>query len=80
MKQAAKAIICENGQYLLQLRDDKASIPYPNCWSFFGGEIETGEIPWQALQRELMEEINWCTDEKIFLFISSTIIFFKFRN
>ena len=41
MKQAAKAIIYENDQYLLQLRDDKASIPYPNCWSFFGGEIET---------------------------------------
>ena len=68
MKHAAKAIIYENDQYLLQLRDDKVSIPYPNCWSFFGGEIETGETPWQALQRELMEEINWCTDEKTFLY------------
>tara|TARA_B100000315_G_C14391636_1_gene502264 strand:+ start:182 stop:577 length:396 start_codon:yes stop_codon:yes gene_type:complete len=43
----------------LQLRDNNPVIAYPNTWSFFGGEIDLGETPWQALQRELDEEISW---------------------
>ena len=68
MKQASKAIIYYKQQYLLQLRDDNPDIPYPNCWSFFGGEIGDSETPWEALQRELQEELNWYPNHGNFLY------------
>ena len=68
MKEAAKAIIHKDGEYLLQLRSNIPSIVYPNCWSFFGGEIEEGETPWQALQRELEEELEWIPEHGSFLY------------
>lgn len=68
MKKVAKAIIHKDDEFLLQLRDDDPSISYPNCWSFFGGEIEPGETPWQALQRELEEEIEWRPKQGSFLY------------
>lgn len=45
-------------KFLLVLRDNKKEIPYPNHWSILGGGIEKLESPKQALQRELLEEIN----------------------
>ena len=59
MLTVSKAIIYQQDEYLLQLRDRGPGIAYPDCWSFFGGEIEAGESPWQALQRELEEELEW---------------------
>ena len=59
IRQIAKAIIYHEGKFLLQLRDNRPDIAYPNCWSFFGGEIESEETPWQALQREVEEELEW---------------------
>ena len=64
----AKAIIYRGGSYLLQLRDDSSDISYPNQWSFFGGEIELGETPWQALVRELEEELEWRPEKGGFLY------------
>lgn len=43
---------------LLQHRDARAPI-YPECWSFFGGGIESGETPLQAVIRETWEEIHY---------------------
>ena len=63
----SKAIIFDKDYYLLQLRDNIPTITYPNCWSFFGGEIEDGERPWEALQREIREELNWYPSEGKFL-------------
>ncbi|MEI6126224.1 MAG: NUDIX domain-containing protein [Pseudomonadota bacterium] len=47
------------GKILLQLRDNKASIPYPNCWGTFGGQIEDGETPREAMLREIKEELKY---------------------
>ena len=43
----------------MQLRDNIKGIKHPNCWSFFGGGIESNESPEIALKRELVEELNW---------------------
>ena len=66
--EVAKAVIFKNNKYLFQLRDDDPKISYPNYWSFFGGEIEPGETPWQALQREVEEELEWRPRGGTFLF------------
>ena len=43
---------------LLQLRDDRPDLLYPGCWTTFGGAVEDGETPDEALHRELLEEIE----------------------
>jgi len=48
----------EDGKYLLQKRDDYPHIWYPGHWGCFGGAIDEGESPQQALQRELQEELG----------------------
>jgi len=68
MLTVSKAIIYQRGEYLLQLRDRTLGITYPDRWSFFGGAIEAGESPWQALQRELEEELEWRPESGGFLY------------
>jgi 8-oxo-dGTP diphosphatase len=59
MKKIA-AIILENpaGEILLMLRDNKPSIPFPDHWDIFGGHLEEGETPEEALVREIKEELD----------------------
>lgn len=45
-------------KYLFVLRDNKPNILYSNMWGLFGGGIEPGENPLEAIKRELNEEIN----------------------
>ena len=56
----ALAMLQRDGCWLLQLRDDIDTIIYPGHWGLFGGHVEAGEAPEQAVLRELEEEIGWC--------------------
>ena len=55
----ALAMLKREGRWLLQLRDDDDSIIYPGHWGLFGGHLERGETPIEAVIRELDEEIRW---------------------
>ncbi|KAF0653675.1 ADP-ribose pyrophosphatase [Cyanobium sp. Copco_Reservoir_LC18] len=55
----ALAMLEREGRWLLQLRDDIEGIVHPGCWGLFGGHLDPGERPEQAILRELREEIGW---------------------
>jgi 8-oxo-dGTP diphosphatase len=67
MKEIA-AIILENdkGELLLALRDNKPGIPFPNHWDLIGGHVEEGEMPEEALVREVKEELDIELKEYVF--------------
>jgi 8-oxo-dGTP pyrophosphatase MutT (NUDIX family) len=54
----AALIQLADGRYVLQLRDAKPDIFFPDCWGCFGGAIDSGETPEAALVRELGEELG----------------------
>jgi 8-oxo-dGTP pyrophosphatase MutT (NUDIX family) len=56
---AAALIVTADARYLMQLRDDKPGIFFPGWWGCFGGAIEPGERPEEAMRRELAEELAW---------------------
>lgn len=60
MEHAVVAVLLTTAQneVVLQLRDNKPAIPYPNCWTLFGGAVEAGETPDAAVRRELWEELE----------------------
>ena len=55
---SVKAIIIKKNQYLLQLRDNKKNIFFPNYWGLFGGRLEDGEKYQNGIIREIKEETN----------------------
>ena len=56
--QSAHAILLLDGQYILQLRDDKPNIAAPGQWTLFGGMIAGGETPMKCIRREIFEELS----------------------
>ena len=56
------ALLCDN-RLLTILRDDKASIPYPNMWELPGGGREGEETPFECVQREVFEELGLKLEE-----------------
>ena len=59
----AALLVADDGRYLMQLRDDLPQIFYPGHWGCFGGAVDPGEPPEQALRRELREEIEFSVNE-----------------
>lgn len=55
----AALIQLEDGRYLMQHRDNMPSIWYPGHWGCFGGAVDEGESPLEALRRELYEELSF---------------------
>jgi 8-oxo-dGTP pyrophosphatase MutT (NUDIX family) len=55
----AAIILLPGGRYLLQHREDRAGISFPNAWGLFGGARESGENADAALRREMMEELEF---------------------
>ena len=55
---AAGMILTSCGHYVMQQREDKPHVSLPGYVGFFGGGIEPGEDAWQALKREMMEELE----------------------
>ncbi|MDI7218292.1 NUDIX domain-containing protein [Leptospira santarosai] len=59
MSHAVKALIYRDDQrILLQQRDYTPGIIFQGYWTFFGGQVESGENLKDALSRELEEELG----------------------
>ncbi len=67
MKKIAAIIFYNNqGELLLYKRDNKPGIPFPGHWDLFGGHVEEGETPEEALVREVKEELGYDLKEYSF--------------
>jgi 8-oxo-dGTP pyrophosphatase MutT (NUDIX family) len=55
----AALLVLDDGRYVMQLRDTLPGIFFPGHWGCFGGALEEGEQPIDALRRELREEIEF---------------------
>lgn len=58
----AALLVLDDGRYVMQLRDALPDIFYPNHWGCFGGAVDAGERPIEALRRELREELEYEPD------------------
>ena len=56
---AAALLVTSDGRYLMQHRDPLPGIFFPGWWGLFGGALDHGEKPEQALRRELEEELGF---------------------
>jgi 8-oxo-dGTP diphosphatase len=79
---SSTSILVHNNKILLILRDDKPEIPEPNTWQLPGGGVEEGEDYFQAISRELQEEISIIPKQLKYLGSApgDTKVFFAFLN
>ena len=64
------ALLCDD-KLLTILRDDKASIPYPNMWELPGGGREGEETPFECVQREGFEELGLKLEEAAIVWVKA---------
>lgn len=57
MRRVVACVLIKDGKFVLQHRDNNTTY-YPNTWGFFGGHIEGGEKPEDAVVREIKEELG----------------------
>jgi 8-oxo-dGTP pyrophosphatase MutT (NUDIX family) len=55
----AAILVLEDGRYLMQQRSARPDIWYPGHWGCFGGAVDAGEPPLEAMRRELREELEY---------------------
>jgi len=66
-KVAATIFVNEKKEFLFYLRDNKSTISYPGMWALIGGHLDGNETPYEALKREVKEEIDYDIKNPIFL-------------
>lgn len=57
-KAVAILLVRHDKKFLLMHRDDEGSHRFPGYWGFFGGGVEDGQTPEQALLQEAKEELG----------------------
>ena len=60
-------MVNKQGRLLMQHRTDDAP-RYPDYWSLFGGGVEEGETPEDALKREIIEELHYIVNNPALIF------------
>ena len=61
-------MIDQHGRVLMQHRDNKAGIYFPDYWSVPGGLVEQGESIEQGARREFLEETGYQLSQLVFLY------------
>ncbi|MFA5870404.1 MAG: NUDIX domain-containing protein [Candidatus Paceibacterota bacterium] len=74
MKQTVSSIlISTDNEFILQQRDDKSDIARPGMITNFGGSVEKGEKPINAIIREIQEELSIKLSRQDFQSLGSSI-------
>lgn len=60
---AGALLLTTDNKIILQQRDNKPEIMNPGQITFFGGSVEEGETPDEAIVRELQEELGLTVSE-----------------
>ena len=75
--ESSHAVLLLDGQYILQLRDNKPDIAAPGQWTLFGDMLANDEAPLKTIQREIFEELSIQPEEFQYLWFIDYIAEFE---